>query len=260
MHGDQSDPPEADIPEQLPEREAGRVAFKTSLLALSSSSSIRTLVCFSQLVIFLQREAAMLLHASCRSLLLLCALLRSCQAVENDATERVFSHVSPAPAVELHSNASLNSACKNGPICSPTDRSQIGCRELRSTKYISDGHCTSVNPIKELVCAGECLPARMLENWIGTSRGRKFWARRSSSHDWRCVNDKTRTQRIQLQCQDGTTRTYKITVVTSCKCKRFSRQHNESGGKFEDQSVLQPSILHRHKSQSKKSDEYLEKN
>lgn len=56
----------------------------------------------------------MLLHASCRSLLLLCVLLRSCQAVENDATERVFSHVSPAPAVELHSNASLNSARTGG--------------------------------------------------------------------------------------------------------------------------------------------------
>ena len=35
----------------------------------------------------------------------------------------------------------------------------MGCRELRSTKYISDGQCTSVQPIKELVCAGECLPA-----------------------------------------------------------------------------------------------------
>ncbi|XP_054903204.1 sclerostin domain-containing protein 1a [Poeciliopsis prolifica] len=198
-------------------------------------------------------------HASCRSLLLLCVLLRSCQAVENDATERVVSHVSPAPAAELQSNASLNSARTGGrgqgggaAAQERGDRSQIGCRELRSTKYISDGHCTSVNPIKELVCAGECLPAQMLENWIGASRSRKFWARRSSSHDWRCVNDKTRTQRIQLQCQDGTTRTYKITVVTSCKCKRFSRQHNESGGKFEDQSVLQPSVLHRHKSKSKK--------
>ncbi|XP_012731442.1 sclerostin domain-containing protein 1a [Fundulus heteroclitus] len=202
-------------------------------------------------------------HASCRSLVLLCILLRSCQAVENDATERMFSHVSPAPVAELQSNASLNRARTGGRgqggggavAHERSDRSQIGCRELRSTKYISDGHCTSVNPIKELVCAGECLPAQMLENWIGGARSRKFWSRHSSSHDWRCVNDKTRTQRIQLQCQDGSTRTYKITVVTSCKCKRFSRQHNESGSKFEDPAALQPSLLHRQKSKSKKKPE-----
>lgn len=137
-------------------------------------------------------------------------------------------------------------------FCLPADRSQIGCRELRSTKYISDGHCTSINPIKELVCAGECLPAQMLENWIGGAHGRKFWARRSGNHDWRCVNDKTRTQRIQLQCQDGSTRTYKITVVTSCKCKRYSRQHNESGNKFEDPAASSPQLLHKHKPKNKR--------
>lgn len=112
-----------------------------------------------------------------------------------------------------------------------TERIPVGCRELRSTKYISDGQCTSINPVKELVCTGQCLPAQMLPNWIG-GYGRKFWNRRNSQ-DWRCVNDKTRTQRIQLQCQDGSTRTYKITAVTSCKCKRYTRQHNESEVKSE---------------------------
>uniref|UniRef100_A0A3B3D133 Sclerostin domain-containing protein 1 n=1 Tax=Oryzias melastigma TaxID=30732 RepID=A0A3B3D133_ORYME len=137
-------------------------------------------------------------------------------------------------------------------LCLSAEQSQVGCRELRSTKYISDGHCTSINPIKELVCAGECLPAQMFENWIGGARGRRYWARRSGNHDWRCVNDKTRTQRIQLQCQDGTSRTYKITVVTSCRCKRYSRQHNESGGKFEEPAAGPPKLLHKHKSKSKR--------
>lgn len=109
------------------------------------------------------------------------------------------------------------------------DQSQVGCRELRSTKYISDGQCTSVNPIKELVCAGECLPAHMLPNWIGAYTGR-YWSRRDAQ-EWRCVIDRTRTQRIRLQCQDGSSRTYKITVVTSCKCKRYTRQQNDSGHK-----------------------------
>ncbi|XP_031650838.1 sclerostin domain-containing protein 1-like [Oncorhynchus kisutch] len=114
-------------------------------------------------------------------------------------------------------------------------QSQVGCRELRSTKYISDGQCTSLNPIKELVCAGECLPSHLLPNWIGSGPGYtgKFWSRRSAQ-EWRCVIDRTRTQRISLQCQDGRSRTYKITVVTSCKCKRYSRQNNDSGnGKSE---------------------------
>ena len=121
----------------------------------------------------------------------------------------------------------------------PAARVQVGCRELRSTKYISDGQCTSISPLKELVCAGECLPLPVLPNWIGGGYGTKYWSRRSSQ-EWRCVNDKTRTQRIQLQCQDGSTRTYKITVVTACKCKRYTRQHNESSHNFESLSPAKP--------------------
>ncbi|XP_004078458.1 sclerostin domain-containing protein 1 [Oryzias latipes] len=193
-----------------------------------------------------------------RALFFFCVLLRSCHTYKNDATERLFTHAgAPVPVTELQSNASLNRARAGGRGAGGSahdraERSHVGCRELRSTKYISDGHCTSINPIKELVCAGECLPAQMLENWIGGARGRRYWARRSGNNDWRCVNDKTRTQRIQLQCQDGTTRTYKITVVTSCKCKRYSRQHNESGGKFEEAAALPPKLLHKHKSKSKR--------
>ncbi|XP_028985525.1 sclerostin domain-containing protein 1a [Betta splendens] len=195
-------------------------------------------------------------YASCRSAVLLCILVRSCQAFGNDATEVVLSHGS-APAPEVQGNVSLNRARAGGRGVGRAEHdrgepNQIGCRELRSTKYISDGHCTSINPIKELVCAGECLPANMLQNWIGGAYGRKFWSRRSSSQDWRCVNDKTRTQRIQLQCQDGSTRTYKITVVTSCKCKRSSRQHNESGNKLEELRLSAPQLLHMHKSKSKR--------
>uniref|UniRef100_A0A8C6V0X5 Sclerostin domain containing 1b n=1 Tax=Neogobius melanostomus TaxID=47308 RepID=A0A8C6V0X5_9GOBI len=117
-----------------------------------------------------------------------------------------------------------------GLYCSP-DQSQVGCRELRSTKYISDGQCTSINPIKELVCAGECLPSHLLPNWIGSaSHSSRYWSRRDTV-EWRCVIDRTRTQRIRLQCEDGSSRTYKITVVTSCKCKRYSRQQNDSAHK-----------------------------
>ncbi|KAJ0066390.1 hypothetical protein NL108_012430 [Boleophthalmus pectinirostris] len=214
------------------------------------------------------------MHLSGHDLLLcLCVLLRSCcLAFNNDATELLSPHDgsssssssnNSARSPELQGNASLllNRARTGGRgVGGAThdrgDKGQIGCRELRSTKYISDGHCTSLKPIKELVCAGECLPTQLLPNWIGGAPGSRLWGKRGSSSggpDWRCVTDKTRTQRIQLQCQDGSTRTYKITVVTSCKCKRYSRQHNQSGGKFDEEEVMSsPHLLHKHQAKSKR--------
>ncbi|TDH04447.1 hypothetical protein EPR50_G00152270 [Perca flavescens] len=177
------------------------------------------------------RPASRLQPLALLALLLLLSTRGS--AVHNAATES--GHTKPAqdtqdePAEEdsnrpRHGGRRLGDAVRNG-----TEQSQVGCRELRSTKYISDGQCTSVNPIKELVCAGECLPSHLLPNWIGAYTGR-HWSR-PDSQEWRCVIDRTRSQRIRLQCQDGSSRTYKITVVTSCKCKRYSRQQNDSGHK-----------------------------
>ncbi|XP_047461397.1 sclerostin domain-containing protein 1-like [Mugil cephalus] len=172
---------------------------------------------------------------SIQLLALLLLLSTSSPAVHNDATESI----SPQPEMDTQEQPAEEDAnqARNGgrrPVDagnSGPDQSQVGCRELRSTKYISDGQCTSVNPIKELVCAGECLPAHLLPNWIGSSgyTGR-YWSRRDAQ-EWRCVIDRTRTQRIRLQCHDGSSRTYKITVVTSCKCKRYTRQQNDSGHK-----------------------------
>ncbi|CAN9504173.1 unnamed protein product [Ophioblennius macclurei] len=175
-------------------------------------------------------------------LVLLLLLGRRTAAVHNNATESI----SPQPDITLQEQGDVRlplggedqanqarnggrrlpeaAATRNGP-----DQSHVGCRELRSTKHISDGQCISVDPIKELVCAGECLPNHLLPNWIGGGGyGGRYWSRRDAQ-EWRCVIDRTRTQRIRLQCHDGSSRTYKITVVTSCKCKRYNRQHNDSG-------------------------------
>ncbi|XP_062322296.1 sclerostin domain-containing protein 1a isoform X1 [Osmerus eperlanus] len=189
----------------------------------------------------------------CRLIFIYCVLLRCCQALKNDA-ENIYSLMA-IPVMNTSSNVSLNRAriegkgATNG-VLQISEQNQVGCRELRSTKYISDGQCTSINPIKELVCAGECLPTQILPNWIGGGYRKKFWSRRNSQQ-WRCVNDKTRTQRILLQCQDSSTRTYKITVVTSCKCMRYSRQHNESGHK-ELATLSESQQLHKQKSKTKK--------
>uniref|UniRef100_A0A8D0H3N4 Sclerostin domain-containing protein 1 n=1 Tax=Sphenodon punctatus TaxID=8508 RepID=A0A8D0H3N4_SPHPU len=216
--------------------------------------------------------------------LLACMFVNSSSlAFKNDATEILYSHVvKPVPA-SPSSNSTLNQARNGGRHYSNSgldrnktegkanlncdqllpgtflsqleDRVQVGCRELRSTKYISDGQCTSINPVKELVCAGECLPLPVLPNWIGGGYGTKYWSRRSSQ-EWRCVNDKTRIQRIQLQCQDGSTRTYKITVVTACKCKRYTRQHNESSHNFEGASQAKPMQHHKERKRGSKSSKH----
>ncbi|XP_046875292.1 sclerostin domain-containing protein 1b [Hypomesus transpacificus] len=181
----------------------------------------------------------------------LCLMIRNCPAVKNDATENVNAQVIDL-APDTPSNISMNQARNGGRQQGSAPRKEqgeMGCRELRSTKYISDGQCTSLNPVKELVCAGECLPAHLLPNWIGGGQPGKYWSRRQTQ-EWRCVIDRTRTQRIRLQCQDGSSRTYKITVVTSCKCKRYSRQHNDSGHKSEAQAKEQaPQVSRRRKDQ-----------
>ncbi|XP_060798054.1 sclerostin domain-containing protein 1b [Neoarius graeffei] len=154
-----------------------------------------------------------------------CALLKSCQGVQNSATELLDGIAAPS-LWETHTNGSVNEARSGRRRTESTvqiEQSQLGCRELRSTKYISDGQCTSLKAVKELVCAGECLPTHLLPNWIGGG----YWARRDTS-EWRCMNEHVRTQRVRLRCRDGSTRTYKVAAVTSCTCKRYTRQHNES--------------------------------
>lgn len=101
--------------------------------------------------------------------------------------------------------------------------SELSCRELRSSRYVTDGSCRSAKPIKELVCSGQCLPARLMPNSIG--RG-KWW--RSNTSEYRCIPAHSRTRRIRLRCPNGNTRTYKMRTVTSCKCKRFRAHHNQS--------------------------------
>ncbi|MEE6514132.1 hypothetical protein FKM82_022122, partial [Ascaphus truei] len=101
--------------------------------------------------------------------------------------------------------------------------SDFSCRELRSTQHITDGPCRSSKPIKELVCSGQCLPSHLLPNSIG--RG-KWW--RQSATDYRCVPAHSHTQRVQLACPENEVRTYKVRVATACRCKRYTRFHNQS--------------------------------
>nr|KAG5696076.1 hypothetical protein BaRGS_017188 [Batillaria attramentaria] len=88
---------------------------------------------------------------------------------------------------------------------------QVGCRELRAKRYISDGFCTSTKPIKEVVCAGHCLPIMDLP-WYAEFV--KVWAR-SKLRDWQCAEDVVKRKSVHLLCQNGQYRTYRIKVVKS---------------------------------------------
>ncbi|XP_070175135.1 fragile X messenger ribonucleoprotein 1 homolog [Littorina saxatilis] len=104
---------------------------------------------------------------------------------------------------------------------------QVGCQELRAKRYISDGYCTSIKPIKEVVCAGNCLPIRDLP-WYAEFV--KVWARKKM-REWQCEEDIVKRKRVNLLCRNGSTRQYRIKVVKSCKCKQMNRKHNGTGGK-----------------------------
>ncbi|XP_028263839.1 sclerostin [Parambassis ranga] len=181
-------------------------------------------------VALLVSSSALLLLQGC------CTAVKGWKVLKNDATEILpeyrESARTPQEAMPQASNGSsntMNNRAKGGGRTANTvsySASELSCRELRSTRYITDGSCRSAKPVRELLCSGQCLPAHLMPNSI--LRG-KWW--RSNASDYRCIPAHSRTRRVQLQCPNGNTRTYKIRVVTSCKCKRFRPHHNQSEAK-----------------------------
>ncbi|XP_005070129.1 sclerostin [Mesocricetus auratus] len=151
------------------------------------------------------------------------------QAFKNDATEIIPGlREYPEPPQELENNQTMNRAENGGrPPHHPYDTkdvSEYSCRELHYTRFVTDGPCRSAKPVTELVCSGQCGPARLLPNAIGRV---KWW--RPNGPDFRCIPDRYRAQRVQLLCPGGAApRARKVRLVASCKCKRLTRFHNQS--------------------------------
>ncbi|KAK6473077.1 sclerostin [Huso huso] len=152
------------------------------------------------------------------------------KVLKNDATEIIPEYhedIQQPEPVDQSNSTMMNRAKHGGRMASSNTEaysaSDLSCRELCSTRYITDGLCRSSKPVKELVCSGQCVPSHLVPNSI--IRG-KWWQHNSS--DYRCVPAHSRTQRVQLECPNNENRTYKIRVVTSCKCKRYTRHHNQS--------------------------------
>ena len=103
---------------------------------------------------------------------------------------------------------------------------QIECKPLKSKRYITDGFCTSIRPVVDFVCTGTCLPIRQLP-WYAEFI--KVWSH-TKTLQYRCVDDVVRHRKVTFACDNGETRSYRIRVVRSCKCKRYMRSQNESPG------------------------------
>ncbi|XP_072312560.1 sclerostin [Eucyclogobius newberryi] len=193
----------------------------------------------------MQVSATVLLASSSVPLLLLlllqgcCAAAKDWRVLSNDATENLPEYrartqpeqgaMARAANGGGHNQTLGNNRAKNGGRAANTfsySASELSCRELRSTRHIADGSCRSANPIRELVCSGQCMPSHLLPNSITRA---KWW--RSNASEYRCIPAHSRTKRVPLHCPNGNTRTYKIRVVTSCKCKRFRPHHNQSEAK-----------------------------
>ncbi|NXO76137.1 SOST protein, partial [Sitta europaea] len=152
------------------------------------------------------------------------------QMFKNDATEIIpeIPENTETPVEPTFSNNNTMNQAKHGGrhMQQAPDlhgASEFSCRELRSTRFLTDGPCRSLKPVRELLCSGHCEPSHLLPNSIG--RG-KWW--RQSGADYRCIPAHTRTQRVPMACPQQETRTYKFRAATSCKCKRYTRHHNQS--------------------------------
>nr|CAD7402914.1 unnamed protein product [Timema poppensis] len=136
---------------------------------------------------------------------------------------------------------------------------ELGCRELRSKRYISDGMCTTPRPISEVVCADWCImpaatpgegnPVAVLSNYYQESDWRASRRHEGRASDgvllekWRCVDGASRRRRVKLLCRDGSRRVYHVRVVKSCKCTK--KQDPLKGQKRQEDKVATQRIRKR---------------
>ncbi|NXM69619.1 SOST protein, partial [Serilophus lunatus] len=152
------------------------------------------------------------------------------QVFKNDATEIIpeITENTETPVEQTFSNNNTMNQAKHGgrhiqQAPDHNEPSALSCRELRRSRFLTDGRCRSLKPVRELLCSGHCGPSQPLPNAIG---GGKWW--RQNAPDYRCIPAHSRPQRVPMLCPERETRTYKFRAVTACKCKRYSRSHNRS--------------------------------
>lgn len=99
----------------------------------------------------------------------------------------------------------------------------LGCQGIRIRRYVSNGRCTSRRPFRDLICDGQCMPMDELP-WFPEYS--KVISRRK--REWRCVPDEVKTKKVTVVCIDGNKFKYRVRVVRSCKCKRYTHKQNQT--------------------------------
>ncbi|XP_031560554.1 sclerostin domain-containing protein 1-like [Actinia tenebrosa] len=97
----------------------------------------------------------------------------------------------------------------------------LGCYGIKIRRYVSNGFCTSRKAIRDTICDGRCLPMDELP-WFPEFS--KVISR--NKREWRCVPDYVKRRKVTVFCNDGTKRRYRIPVVRTCKCKRYTKKQN----------------------------------
>ncbi|KXJ28344.1 sclerostin domain-containing protein 1 [Exaiptasia diaphana] len=97
----------------------------------------------------------------------------------------------------------------------------LGCHGIKIRRYVSNGFCTSRKAIRDTICEGRCVPMEELPFFPKFS---KILSKKKK--EWRCVPDYVKRRKVTVFCNDGTKRRYRIPVVRTCKCKRYTRKQN----------------------------------
>ncbi|XP_044300694.1 sclerostin [Varanus komodoensis] len=173
---------------------------------------------------------------------------RGWQVLKNDATEVVpdFPENTEAPEEQDYIQNDTDTGTMNNRAQQQGQRHphialnrmeplEFSCREVYSTRYVTEGPCRSIKPIRELICSGQCLPSHLLPNSIGKG---KWW--RQNALDYRCIPAHSRSQRVQVTCPGEDIRTIKVRTITACKCKRYTRYHNRSQLKDFSKETVRP--------------------
>lgn len=138
--------------------------------------------------------------------------LSTAQSTSGKLAPPLSPPVSPSPGMGLGSSpgggrlASLDPNQFIKPPVFPEEESFPGSCRLRSKRYVSDGLCVSPRPVNEVVCAVSCV----MDAWSKEAGTRSI--------PWRCSDSGWKRQRVRLLCRDGSSRSYRIRTVQTCRC------------------------------------------
>jgi len=100
-----------------------------------------------------------------------------------------------------------------------------GCNQIRLRRYVGNSrrNCTTLKPVKFSLCGGFCLPKFRISQ-LATNFERIL---QKTQYRYRCTPDNYHFKKVRIFCaDDGSISEYKVKVIKSCRCKKFTNQQN----------------------------------